>query len=440
MKYANNMSEIANAFNPSPLKGEQLKEFFCDETMKYRTGDEFSSPIGNILEACKMPSDKNIFLLMGHEGCGKSTELNEMSSKLVKEGYMVSTVLCKENLDLINIDYTDLLILMGEALIKIAKEVGCNLDGKTVEELLSFWSIENERVTTSEKSSKLSTGAEAQIGAPSFFTRILNLSWSSKAELRYNTIRRDEKREKMKQRASDWLSMLNAIADRVTEKMEGKQPILIFEDLDKISNLDVIDEIFCNHAATMSGVSFPVIYTFPIEFSYYPQFASLRGYYMPNTLPMIKLKTIDDKPFRAGINVVKKIISKRVDIKLFKKNVLKTLIVKTGGSLRDLFSSIITSAKRANRRKSPTISMEDASLALEELKSSLTRRIERKHYKFLTEICKGKVNRQIIEDQAMLLETLQANVVLEYNAKRWHDVHPLVRDFLDEQGLLISEQ
>ncbi|MCL1875543.1 MAG: hypothetical protein FWF87_04720 [Synergistaceae bacterium] len=438
MMYANNIKDIANAFNPSPLKGEQLKEFYCDETMKYRTGDEFSSPTDNILEACKMPSDKNVFLLMGHEGCGKSTELNEMSSKLVKEGYKVSTVLCKENLDLINIVYTDLLILMGEALVRIANEVGCKLDGKTIEELLSFWPIEKERVTTSEKSSELSAGAEAQIGAPSFFTRILNLSWSSKAELRYNTIRRDESREKMKQSASDWLSMLNTIADSVTEKMEGKQPILIFEDLDKITNLDVIYEIFCNYATTMSGVSFPVIYTFPIEFSYSPRFASLYGYYVPNTLPMIKLKSIDDKLFKAGVDVVMKIISKRVELSLFDKNVLKKLIVKTGGSLRDLFSSIITSAKRANRRKSPTISMEDANQALMELKSSLTRRIEEKHYNFLKKICKGE--RQRIENKEMLLELLQAHAVLEYNSKRWHDVHPLVRDFLDEQGLLNSEQ
>ena len=29
---------------------------------------------------------------------------------------------------------------------------------------------------------------------------------------------------------------------------------------------------------------------------------------------------------------------------------------------------------------------------------------------------------------------LQASVVLEYNGKRWHNVHPLVVRFLKEQG------
>ena len=36
----------------------------------------------------------------------------------------------------------------------------------------------------------------------------------------------------------------------------------------------------------------------------------------------------------------------------------------------------------------------------------------------------------------MLLKMLQASVVLEYNGKRWHNVHPLVVKFFKEQGLI----
>ena len=70
--------------------------------------------------------------------------------------------------------------------------------------------------------------------------------------------------------------------------------------------------------------------------------------------------------------------------------------------------------------------------ALEELKTTLTKTIERRHYAFLADIAGG--NRERIEDRALLLEMLQAGTVLEYNGKRWHDVHPLVVDFLKEQG------
>ncbi len=78
--------------------------------------------------------------------------------------------------------------------------------------------------------------------------------------------------------------------------------------------------------------------------------------------------------------------------------------------------------------------MEDAERALEEVKTSLTRRIEQKDYDFLTHIYQG--NKELIEDKEMLLKMLQASVVLEYNGKRWHNLHPLVTRFLKEQGLI----
>ena len=78
--------------------------------------------------------------------------------------------------------------------------------------------------------------------------------------------------------------------------------------------------------------------------------------------------------------------------------------------------------------------MEDAERALEELKTSLTRRIEKRDYSFLLNIYEG--SKEMIEDKEMLLKMLQASVVLEYNGTRWHNVHPLVVRFFKEQGLI----
>lgn len=71
---------------------------------------------------------------------------------------------------------------------------------------------------------------------------------------------------------------------------------------------------------------------------------------------------------------------------------------------------------------------------MEEVKTSLTRRIEKKDYDFLVHIYQG--NKELIEDKQMLLKMLQALVVLEYNGKRWHNIHPLVARFFAEQGLV----
>ena len=46
----------------------------------------------------------------------------------------------------------------------------------------------------------------------------------------------------------------------------------------------------------------------------------------------------------------------------------------------------------------------------------------------------------MIEDKEMLLKMLQASVVLEYNGKRWHNLHPLVAKFFEEQGLITDDR
>ncbi|MCL1816890.1 MAG: hypothetical protein FWG43_04740 [Clostridiales bacterium] len=433
MKFAENINDIGNAFNSNPLKIEELDQFYYENTMEFRTGDKYISPIYDIFCECQQPKDRNAFLLLGHSGCGKSTELNKMSQELGKIGYHVVTVRCDTDLDLINPVYTDLLILMGEALLKIAKEVDCELKKDIKKDLISFWStemVENGFIKDTSES-QVEIGVQAK--TPFFLSAILDIHAGARANLRYNAEKREEYKTKITPRASDWLMMLNSIADEITALSCGRQPILIFEDLDKI-NPGKVKELFYNNAATLSGVTFPVIYTFPIAFSYDTGFASFSSYYIPKRLPIIKLENINGKIDENGIAVVIEIIKKRAKKELFADNVLKTLIKKTGGSLRDLFECINTSARRAIRRGSQIIEAEDIDTALKQTKANLTRVILSKHCDFLLKICQG--NNRLPDDMDILLEMLRAGVILECNCVGWYNVHPLARDYLFELGIL----
>ena len=92
--------------------------------MECRTSDKYDSPIRDIIDNCQNSEECGACLLLGHTGCGKSTELNRMSEELIKDGYYVRTINCSRDLDLFNIVHSDLFILMGEALLEIAKESG----------------------------------------------------------------------------------------------------------------------------------------------------------------------------------------------------------------------------------------------------------------------------------------------------------------------------
>lgn len=432
MKYANQISEMINAFSPEPLKADQMSKFYCDDTMEYRMSDKYSSPMEDIFESCRDGGEHNAYLLLGHKGCGKSTELNRMSVNFAAQGYKVKTIICSMDLDMFNIVYSDLFILMGEALLTIAGECGCKIGKDILDNMISFWD-EGTETRTSQKQEAVAIEAGTSAETPGIFTNVLNIFARIKADLKFNEEIRKEYRKKISIRSREWIELLCHVSEEIKQQTGGKPPIIIFEDLDKLNPEDAWN-VFYNYAAVLSGMSFPVIYTFPIGLSYDPRFAAMEGYFITKTLPMIKIETIDGQPFSSGIEVIRRIVEKRAALNLFEENVLEKLIQYTGGSLRDLFHAINASAKRAERRRSGSISMEDAGRALEELKTSLTRRIEQKDYDFLINIYKG--NKELIEDKQMLLRMLQASVVLEYNGKRWHNVHPLVAQFFVEQGLV----
>lgn len=435
MKYAKEVCEMFNAFSQAPLQVDQMDDFYCQNTMEYRTSDKYCSPIEDILDSCKDLERTSAVLLLGHRGCGKSTELNKMSERLDLEGYPVKIINCSRDLDLLNIVHSDLFILMGEALLNIAKELECEIDKDTLKKIMHFW---DEGTECSEYKEAVENSVEAGIEAetPKILS-ILKTFIKIKADLKYNEETRVEYRRKINVRTSEWMVMLNLVSEEIAKKTGGKCPIIIFEDLDRL-NPDDAWKVFYNYVALLSGMKFPVIYTFPIALSYDPKFAAMESYFIVKTLPMIKIATIENQPFDDGIDIICKIVEKRANLKLFEKNTLKRMIQYTGGSLRDLFYVINSSAKRAERRKSETISMEDTERALEELKTSLTRRIEKRNYEFLLNIYKG--NKEMIEDKEMLLKMLQASVVLEYNGKRWHNLHPLVAKFFEEQGLITDDR
>lgn len=396
MRYAYKISEVINAFSPEPLKAEQMEQFYCGSTMEYRMNDKYSSPIEDIFDSCCGRGNDKAFLLLGHRGCGKSTELNRMSQRLRAEGYMVRTVSCGMDLDLFNVVYSDLFILMGEALIEMAQESGVAICKDVLESIIKFWD-EGMEISISQKTEEVYAGSGIEV------------------------------------RSSEWVKLLNQVAEAIAEDNGGKYPIIIFEDLDKLNPEDAW-KVFYHYVAILTGMSFPVVYTFPVGLSYDKRFSAIEAYFEVKTLPMIKIETMKGEPFREGMEIVREIIVKRACLDIFEDGVLEELIHYTGGSLRDLFHAINTSAKRAERRNSAVISAEDAQRALSELETSLTRRIEKKDYGFLLNIYNG--NKEMIEDKEMLLKMLQASAVLEYNGKRWHNIHPLVARFFKEQGLI----
>ena len=441
MSFARTIGDIPTSLILGPLEKKDLETYYVD-TISVRTGSELKSPIRKIISACESPAERNSFLFLGHRGCGKSTELNKMAGQLEEMGHRVITIPCDSELDRSNLSYEDLLILMGDFLLRLADEKDLYLEPGLVRQIQRFWRWE----TVEEETRLTEAGVDLEAGAslPAFLNF---LKMSVKGSLKYGDSIKTTYRQKIEKKSSEWIRLLQQVIGQLTERCNGCQPILIFEDLDKLEP-EVAWRVFYDHYDTLSRLDCPVIYTFPISLSYDPKFNAFSGYFQHEILPMIKIATPEGNRYEKGYQEIREIVSRRMDVEaLFEGGlsedegtVLNYLISKTGGALRDLFHVILDCSRMAKWANLPKINRELADISLEEMKSDLTRRIERRNYAFLVSIWKG--NHKPIDGKEMLLEMLQAGVVLEYNGERWQDVHPLVKDFLEElrtQGQLKKE-
>jgi len=430
LERATKISGILNAFKHQPLKEEDLDEFFYKDTMEIRTGDEHLSPMRGLFDAYTKLSTSNAHLFMGHIGCGKSAELRNLKRDLEKEGHKVHMVDTLIETDPNRISQWDILILITEGLCKIADDSGVDIPVEPLEAIFNilYTDIEMSEFYSDSTSAELSAGGKVQ--APFVLKSVLNLFASLKGELKVNEEARTTVTTKMPKRASEWLRHTNEISMNLTAQLSDKQPIIIFEDLDKIPYPENIYQLLSY--SVLSQMPFPVIYTFPIDQFYSTKYSSITGRYTRNVLPMIKVINPNKSPNEDGIAVVRKIVELRADLSLFGKDVLETLIKKTGGSLRHLFECITIAATRADWRESKIIEHEDADRALSELRKDLTRKIVMGDYKYLLRIIDAASLEQI-EDRDFQLKMMRSLIILEYeNGGQWYAVHPLVAEFVNK--------
>lgn len=435
IKRAEDIDAMLNTFAPHPLNANLPESFYYGQTMTIRTGDEWDSPLINLFMACSTPSSANAHLLLGHRGCGKSTELYKLKQKFEESGQPVKIVDTIGDANLGELDHWDIMLLITESLCHIADTKNISLPEHTVNAIFDYLIKDKEEITQSEFSDSTGISAGARAATPPILSSVIKLFAEIKYDRKSSEFARVTVTKRMERRASEWFAYIKEISDLIASGCDNRQPVIIFEDLDKSPNPEKTIDVF--QYSILAQMPFPIIYTFPISQFYSHRFASIRDLYTHHILPMIKVSNVDGSKNLEGINVMHEIVSLRARLELFDDDILDNLIVQTGGSLRDLFVCIIMAARRASRRGVTRIELEDAERALSELTYELTARIDQGDYGELAKIYNNpKIKRQIPEGD-FLLRMMHSLAVLEYrNGDRWHDLHPLVAKFLLDQGVL----
>ncbi len=107
-------------------------------------------------------------LISGHRGCGKSTELLRLASRLEKEKFLVVYFAADDDIDMGDLVYTDLLLSIIKRLERILSEKGIQIDER-LSRGITMWFAKEVYGWTEETAveANLKTDFELGLNAPS---------------------------------------------------------------------------------------------------------------------------------------------------------------------------------------------------------------------------------------------------------------------------------
>lgn len=429
MSKAYTLEDVLNVCSPFALNEDTYEKFYVN-TNEAR-GEDSSKKI--IYRFMYNGDQVKKILFMGHNGSGKSTELFKIQKELEKD-YLVVKFSVKEETDTVNnFAYSDLIFaILNNIFAVVSKNGTYDLSKFNIDEIVSYWN--DERVLELIDYSKIDVSSElsAKVG---WFDVV---SAKIKGVFQTGVAAKQEIRRKMEPTLKQLLIYINKFISEINKQIAPKKLLLIIEDLDKLI-VGQAKELFVDNRKSITALNVNTIYTFPIYLFYSEYYNEILSDFDSDVLlSMIKVTEKDGEEYTKGIDILEKIVAQRCDLSLFSGDSLKFMIQKSGGSIRDLFwmvnnAALNTMIKYGNDGK---ISQDIAKQTYYEFKSRRERVIKKSHLPILEEIYKDKTKKPFGDDQDLLMQLLHSMCVIEYNGKRWCDLHPAIKDYLIEKGVV----
>ena len=446
MKKAQNMLECVASLSNGPLYSENFDLFYTQFPEPYRV---------DIVRQLKFKLQASVnsvckFILAGHRGVGKSTELLRVSK--LCNGYKAVFINAADASGPKGMEYTNLLVLIADKLVKFGVEQKYlkRDDDAAFGPLLDYWNSELQIKKVVEKENvtnvACSMGIEAEASYETSFN-ILNklktlITIGAKAggdfEKRYGkTATVDEIiHTVIDKNDALFVQALNLFIRKLQYKMNGDKLLIIIEDLDKAGQFELSGDIFKNHIKAFTGIDADIIFTYPVHLQYDPAYVHIYDAFDKiYKLGVVELLN-EDRTYNSDvIESFKCLVYKRIFEDLISEEALEMAIKMSGGLIRDVFTLLSEAAVIVGvegREKITVADVEQAMIGLED-----------RYIKFI-KIDNGfdkvvdvynKPYRQVDEN---LRELLRAEVVLEYSKNRYV-VHPIVLRFLHKIGKKVEK-
>ncbi len=361
------------------------------------------------------------YLLAGHRGCGKSTELIRLSDEL-KDDFFVVYFSVEGELDIDDLQCEDVLVAIGLKIFKESKKLEEDgliekLNTDIIDDFYEFLSDVTE-IKVEERIKEKGVGAK--------LTYLLSFSGWLKSESRT----RVEMRRKLEHRLSDLIERIDNIVYEAEIKT-GKPVLVIVDDLEKIPRIDAAKKLFYEDIGVLLQIKPRMIYTIPISLVLDPIFAQIKARFDDDqTLPNIKIKDRNDKTLTDGKEFFENFTDNRIENKqLIEREALDFAIEMSGGVLGQFVNMMRNSSIYALQDGEDYIKKRHIELYVYKERRSFDRFFSREDIEFLKEIHDNKDAR----DGDTLLTLLHSLSILEYqNDNNWFDVNPIIIPLLEK--------
>lgn len=436
---ATDLKSVHLVLNPKPL--EAGSKFYVDVS-GVRSNIKVTQKFIMMFQDCIELQGEYLRLLMaGHKSCGKSTEISIIKKELQDKFFILDINDIEKSQGEIT-DYADLIYFIAEELVRKCFEDE-NMSLETKNQVENLKNLLVKKIFTTELMESVSSfhaDASAEIGTKieinSLFTKLLSFFAHLRAKASFETETKNKVTKEIKNTLSNFVELLGDLILSVQEyeRQKGKHFLLIIDGLDKVDK-NVAESIFLSPDSPIKNMRCHMLLTFPLYLCYSCKCnQATENFSNISYLSMIKVHNRDESDYQKGIDILKEVLEKRMDLRLFETDdVYLFAIRKCGGILRDLFKMIADASLQARLEGNNKISMENMKTAYNELKNAYERSCVASDFPIFKKINDDPKKQLILpenENDSRLMDLFQRGLLIEYNGERWCDVHPAVKDIL----------
>jgi hypothetical protein len=416
---AANLTQLLSYFalERTGLHGQNLRLWFIDRPTSPRRRLRQS-----LLEARRHQRAEKM-LLVGHRGCGKSTELNQLVSELGDE-YLALNFDLLLNAGRTTIGYEDLMLALATQVIRFC--IDNKLFGRPLSDPLN-------EVMSNVKDwwLRLIAGLEIRTaGGVSTYAELTTLLGELQLGVSQSSLTREQIRDRVNQQMPELIRRVNLVVGEAQRTLGERRLLIIIEGLDKI-DLESARNIFRDHAPTITSIDASTIFTFPLALRHADDYQQVRNTFEQKVrvLHNFAPRHPDGAPNRDEIDLLKSLVLKRAEERLIEADALDFLVEICGGipsHLIQLVQNAVLFARQRNER-TENITLVDAKAAAKEMRDEMIIGLSNQEWDLLWA---RRQDHAPVNEPAMQKLFYKSALVEYTNDEPWCDVHPLLWSIL----------